>query len=124
MGLSVVSMLGVEQVTIQLSGHVVGVATLQVASINLPSTTDKDENWPTSLKELIVGQIPLYVAEYSGLLLHLTSLCTKFYHSKCFSVARIKVVQLLCNPFFFHSTCIFGNWNWWELGFHHVYGCC
>jgi hypothetical protein len=59
MGVSVVPMFGVEQVTIHLLGHIEGVASLQVTSINLPLTTDKDENRSTSLVELIVGQVPL-----------------------------------------------------------------
>jgi hypothetical protein len=59
MGLSVVTMFRVEQVTIHLSGHIEGVASLKEISVDLPFTTDKDENRSTWLVELVVGQVSL-----------------------------------------------------------------
>jgi hypothetical protein len=63
MGLSVVTMFRVEQVTIHFSGHIEGVTILQIGFVNLPLTTYKDENRATRLVELIVGQVPLKESE-------------------------------------------------------------
>jgi hypothetical protein len=59
MGFSVVTMFGVEQVTIHLFSHIEGVTVLQIGFIDFPLTTNKDENRATRLVELIVGQVPL-----------------------------------------------------------------
>jgi hypothetical protein len=59
MGLSVVPMFGIEQVTIHLSGHIEGVACLHENFVDLPLTTDKNEYRSTGLVELIIGEVSL-----------------------------------------------------------------